>query len=509
MSGGDIEKGANASESLRFQDFFSSYFLRIFGDSLSARFSNFLLASLFGSFALGTSAIIYLYEQDMASREDVEVVQKSKIILSAVRANDKSNPLVLWKSIQELLSENRDGQTGNFYIFVDLNSSNIYFPRNVDLAIKSGIFSHFSEVPYLDLGIHQHEGHILSLDNSLGENIRFELRGSEVSAVGSVYYIKNITYESNRVGNLLAISLLYWFVAFIVFKLLSDLVSRELTRPIKRLTEKAEVVDVDNLDDLIISTNEMDPIEIHQTAYAFNGLADRLRISINQQKSFASVVSHELRTPLSLVAGYTSRLRRDYASFPDRAKKSADKLKEEVELMSRLVDSLLEISRLDSNVSPPVLVETLLNDLIRDAVEVIESAVHRTIKLHIPDVPVKVKTDPAKLKHILLNLCENAAKYSQNNTKIEINLTLSENVFAIVSVRDHGVGIKSEELPYIFDRFYRGASARSSGVSGSGLGLSIVKALVETLGATIRASSEVGRGSEFEIVWACCSCEGS
>ena len=65
------------------------------------------------------------------------------------------------------------------------------------------------------------------------------------------------------------------------------------------MTEKAEVVDVDNLDDLIISTNEMDPIEIHQTAYAFNGLADRLRISINQQKSFASVVSHELRTPLS------------------------------------------------------------------------------------------------------------------------------------------------------------------------------------------------------------------
>lgn len=509
MSGGDIEKGANASESLRFQDFFSSYFLRIFGDSLSARFSNFLLASLFGSFALGTSAIIYLYEEDMASREDVEVVKKSKIILSAVRANDKSNsnPLVLWESIQELLSENRDGQTGNFYIFVDLNSSNIYFPRNVDLAIKSGIIRHFSEVPYL--GIHQHDGHILSLDNSLGENIRFELRGSEVSAVGSVYYIKNITYESNRVGNLLAISLLYWFVAFIVFKLLSDLVSRELTRPIKRLTEKAEVVDVDNLDDLIISTNEMDPIEIHQTAYAFNGLADRLRISINQQKSFASVVSHELRTPLSLVAGYTSRLRRDYASLPDRAKKSADKLKEEVELMSRLVDSLLEISRLDSNVSPPVLVETLLNDLIRDAVEVIESAVHRTIELHIPDVPVKVKTDPAKLKHILLNLCENAAKYSQNNTKIEINLTLSENVFAIVSVRDHGVGIKSEELPYIFDRFYRGASARSSGVSGSGLGLSIVKALVETLGATIRASSEVGRGSEFEIVWTCCSCEGS
>ena len=507
MSGGDIEKGANASESLTFQNFFASYFLRIFGDSLSARFSNFLLASLFGSFALGTSAIIYLYEEDMASREDVEVVQKSKIILSAVRANDKSNPLVLRKSIQELLSENRDGQTGNFYIFVDLNSSNIYFPGNVDLAIKSGIIRHFSEVPYL--GIHQHEGHILSLDNSLGENIRFELRGSEVSAVGSVYYIKNITYESNRVGNLLAISLLYWFVAFIVFKLLSDLVSRELTRPIKRLTEKAEVVDVDNLDDLIISTNEMDPIEIHQTAYAFNGLADRLRISINQQKSFASVVSHELRTPLSLVAGYTSRLRRDYASLPDRAKKSADKLKEEVELMSRLVDSLLEISRLDSNVSPPVLVETLLNDLIRDAVEAIESAVHRTIELHIPDVPVKVKTDPAKLKHILLNLCENAAKYSQNNTKIEIHLTLSENVFAIVSVRDHGFGIKSDELPYIFDRFYRGASARSSGVSGSGLGLSIVKALVENLGATIRASSEVGRGSEFEIVWTCCSCEGS
>ena len=225
-----------------------------------------------------------------------------------------------------------------------------------------------------------------------------------------------------------------------------------------------------------------------------------MRISINQQKSFASVVSHELRTPLSLVAGYTSRLRRDYESFPDRAKKSADKLKEEVELMSRLVDSLLEISRLDANVSPPMLCETLLNDLIRDAVEVIESAVHRAIKIHIPADPVKVMTDPAKLKYVLLNLCENAAKYSEDNTEIEINLAISADKFAVVS-RDHGIGMKSEELPYVFDRFYRSASARSSGVSGSGLGLSIVKALVESLGATIRASSEVGKGSEFKIVW--------
>ena len=93
----------------------------------------------------------------MASREDVEVVQKSKIILSGVRANDKSNPVVLRKSIQELLSESRDGQTGDFYIFVDPNSSNIYFPRNVDLAIKSRISRHFSAERYF--GIHQHDGH--------------------------------------------------------------------------------------------------------------------------------------------------------------------------------------------------------------------------------------------------------------------------------------------------------------------------------------------------------------
>ena len=507
MSGGDIEKGAKASKSLSFQDFFASYFLRLFGDSLSARFSNFLLASLFGSFALGTSAIIYLYEEDLASRADVEVAQKSKVILSRVRDNDTSSHVSLKKSIQGLLSQGQDGITGDFYIYVDRNHSNSYFPVNVDRAIKSGINHHFSLQKQLE--IHQHVGHVLSFKNGLGEDIRFELRGGAESADGSVYYAKNITYEANRVANLLSVSLVYWFVAFVVFKLLCDLVSRELTRPIKRLTEKAEVVDVNNLDDLIISTNEMDPIEIHQTAYAFNGLADRLRVSINQQKSFASVVSHELRTPLSLVTGYTSRLRRDYASFPVRAKKSADKLKEEVELMSHLVDSLLEITKLDANINPPLLVETSLNDLIRDAVEGIESAVHRTIKLHIPTERVKVKTDPAKLKHILLNLCENAAKYSEDHTKIEIDLALSVGGFAVVSVRDQGIGIKSEELPYIFDRFYRSASARSSGVSGSGLGLSIVKALVQSLGATIRASSEVGKGSEFEIVWAGSSCEGS
>jgi len=223
----------------------------------------------------------------------------------------------------------------------------------------------------------------------------------------------------------------------------------------------------------------------------------KLEASFKQVRQFTSDASHELRTPLTVLKGEAElALRRPRAADDYRAVLESGL--EEIDRMSRIVDELLFLSRADLGEikmeSKPVRLDLLLEDLKRQA-DVLghEQAVHIVIGLL---EPATVGGDDMRLRELFLNLLDNAIKYSAPGGRVEISAEPRANEW-VITVRDTGTGIPDEEIPRIWERLYRGDKSRSQ--RGLGLGLSLVRAIINAHGGSIEVQSTVGKGSSFVI----------
>ena len=225
--------------------------------------------------------------------------------------------------------------------------------------------------------------------------------------------------------------------------------------------------------------------------------ADKVR------RDFVANVSHELRTPLSILRGYIETLR-------DSPKMSRDELLRILAVMERhskrlglLVDDLLALAELESpdpNLQMSnVRVQELLDNVVRDwEKKLAEKRLKAVVELA-PDAPQTIWADEARLQEVLFNLLDNAVKYSSEGgvIRLEVGQTGSQ---LVLSVIDGGIGIPNEDLPRIFERFYRADKARSRELGGTGLGLAIVKHIVQLHGGRVEAASELGRGTTIRAI---------
>jgi len=282
-------------------------------------------------------------------------------------------------------------------------------------------------------------------------------------------------------------------VAVAIAVALAFFLSRRTLAPIKALTLASERL---GRGDFSQRVQIKDKGELGELAQTFNSMAGDLERAEKLRKNMVADVAHELRTPLSNIQGYMEALR-DGMMKPD--KENINSLYEEASLLSRLVDDLQELSLAEAGELKLVRQPEDIGELIRQAaaaVEAQEKTKGLSLAVELPEKLPPVNIDSRRIGEVLRNLLENAAAHTSQGDTITVAAKQRDKLVE-VSVTDTGEGIPAEELPNIFERFYRVDKSRTRATGGSGLGLTIAKRLVEAHGGRIEVQSEAGKGSRF------------
>lgn len=219
----------------------------------------------------------------------------------------------------------------------------------------------------------------------------------------------------------------------------------------------------------------------------------------NMQSDFVTNVSHELRTPLTVIRGFVETLKEKKVPKQD-AQRFLDIISLESERLTKLIDHILALSELEQ-VEPFTGSGIDIRAPIMHAVRMLKStAKKRSIRLHIllPNEKIFVAAKQDHIKHLMINLIDNAIKYSNENGQIVVTLK-KRGESALITVEDNGIGIPPEDIPKLFERFYRVDKSRSRALGGTGLGLAIVKKIVNLLNGKVEVSSEQSKGTTFSI----------
>jgi len=219
------------------------------------------------------------------------------------------------------------------------------------------------------------------------------------------------------------------------------------------------------------------------------------------KSDFVSSVSHEFKSPLTAISHLSEMLQAGSVRSAERRRQYYDVLVEQSARLSSLVTNILDLARIDEGRQELRFEVIDPGALVRDLVTTVEHRVAhegQTIDLAIEEPLPPIRADRTALARALTNLLDNAIKYSPDHNTIEVRVSADTGRVAI-TVRDHGVGIPASEIGHVFDRFYRGGHALAHAVKGSGLGLTLVREIVDAHGGTVRATSVPGQGSTFTI----------
>jgi signal transduction histidine kinase len=288
------------------------------------------------------------------------------------------------------------------------------------------------------------------------------------------------------------------------------MLARRFTTPLRRLTEASrDLAEGDLARRVPADALGSGSIELTELALQFNAMAERLQESIDiirrdrdRSREFLADVSHELRTPIAAMRTFNELLVEGAADDPVTRNEFLEASRAQLERLDWLAQNLLELSKLDSGL---VLLD-LRPDDVRSAVEqavdqATPTARRRGVNLsiHLPNEPIRVRHDPVRLGQVVANLVGNAIKFTPRGGDVRVEVRPGPDDGAMIEVADNGVGIDPQELPRIFDRFFRGSRASEARGSGSGLGLAIVRSIVEMHGGTVVVESRLGGGSTFTV----------
>jgi signal transduction histidine kinase len=294
------------------------------------------------------------------------------------------------------------------------------------------------------------------------------------------------------------------FLALAVALVMGIAAARSITVPIGRLRRVSSRISQGHLDERAVPSGVL---EVDELGQQFNVMADRLSGTLrmleadrDRLREFVADVSHELRTPIAALRMYTELQQEDDTDEATR-REFRERSLEQIGRLEWLSTNLLDLSRIDAGIFPLDMREGDLRDPIQAVVQATsEVAVTRGLALdsRVPAHPVTIRFDRERVIQLLSNLVGNAVKFTPRDGGVSVELSETEDAVTI-EVRDTGPGIPEDELPRIFDRFYRGTNTGDARASGSGLGLAIVRSIVEMHGGDIDVSSVIGRGTVFHI----------
>ena len=295
--------------------------------------------------------------------------------------------------------------------------------------------------------------------------------------------------STNDMIHLLAIVLIFVTViamipAFVSSRILSNLIIqpiRTMTNTMKDIQKSGQFKQL-KLED----TTEGELVEMGET---FNHMMSLLQTNYEKQEQFVSNASHELRTPLTIIENYADLLKRRGLERPDLFEESIDAIHSETIRMREMTEQLLSIARQEQwNIQ---MEQTNITRLVQETVSTFKTTYRRDIYIE-GNPKIVGYTDIQKLKQLLFIFLDNARKYSEDPITVYVEQRKNE---IIIQIEDRGIGIPKEDLPRVFDRFYRVDQARSRKQGGSGLGLTMAKDIAEALGARIEINSKENKGT--------------
>ncbi len=309
--------------------------------------------------------------------------------------------------------------------------------------------------------------------------------GSSLELMEEVFHSLFYIFIFGAAASLVTAGVIGWFLAMKALK------------PVAGITATARRIGAENLNERIEVDNRGD--EIGMLATTVNEMIERLEDSFKQIKQFSADASHELKTPLTILKGemeIAMRSKGDAEAMREVIKSSL----EEVDRMSNIVKNLLDLTKIGVEKEAAPMQRVHLEKILLERSEHFRRfALDRGVNLRIvKNETAVVEADPLRIGQLFYNLIDNAIKYTGKGGQVELSVSRNGGE-AVFRVSDTGVGIKEEDLPHIFDRFYRVDKARASDTGGAGLGLSICREIAETYGGVISAESGSGAGTTFTV----------
>lgn len=277
------------------------------------------------------------------------------------------------------------------------------------------------------------------------------------------------------------------------------ILSRKLANPLLEMEKATRKIAKGDLNTRV-SKGTKD--EVGSLAAAINDLAVELHRYRSNKREFFANISHELRTPITYLEGYANALENNLYQSDEEKKQYHQIIQQEARRLSKLVNDLFELSKLEEgkielHFEEVDLVEVVENALIKTKIKVKEKGLQIDFN-RLPNIP-SIYADGLRMEQIVMNLLENAIRYTEKGlVKVKLSKELDS---VILAVEDTGIGIPEEDIPFLFERFYRVEKSRSRDFGGTGLGLAIVKQLVELQGGAITVKSKVRKGTCFELTF--------
>ncbi|MGH9757657.1 MAG: sensor histidine kinase [Candidatus Acidiferrales bacterium] len=336
-------------------------------------------------------------------------------------------------------------------------------------------------------------------DEIEGEHYRALTENLDVAGVRYAAEVAVSTGDFDEVLMRFALVLLLAAPAFLLLAALGGYwMSRRALVPVDEITRAARSISAQNLSMRLAVPRTGD--ELERLASTLNEMLERLDAAFHRVMQFTADASHELRTPVSVIrTGAELTLRKPRSE--DEYREALSQILQESEKVSQLIEQLMDLARADSGAVALPLARMELSECLRrsiDQARILAAARQISISESITPEPLWVGGDAVSLERLFLILLDNAVKYTPEGGRIEVDLHRAGRT-AVAAVRDTGIGIDAEDIPHIFERFFRADKARSRESGGTGLGLAIGRWIAEAHGGEIRVKSEIGKGACFEV----------
>ena len=442
---------------------------------------------------LGASFFALTYSYIMSEKRG-ELEDKAEIITQlAVSAYERPDVLQFWGGVStdlaELLDVAQRMSDTNFliwmpslggYISTDISINNTTFSLPKDITSRLSRGDRYAGTT--DLGIYEKPRFVVAVP----------ARTSETGiVVGPVLAIAEPNAMTEMWGAFMGIFGMTAITVLLIAFVATATTTMQQTKPIRDMAAAARRFAEGNFDARVHNTNRED--EIGELIDAFNAMADSLQKTEQQRREFIANISHELKTPMTTIAGYADGIL-DGVISPEEERQYLSIISAESRRLSRLVRRMLDVSQLQSRDLIKQKVPFDLSESMRRALVSMEKKITSRgldVEVQIPEDPVIVLGDNDLLTQVVYNLLENAAKFADQGSALFLGLD-QQGEKAVVTVRNTGETIPAEELPLLFERFHKSDKSRSEDKDGVGLGLYIVRTILEQHREKITAASTDG-----------------